>query len=191
LAIKHTNEKRKTYYLHKGETKKGNARYHFSLKAEGAMDGSLPKGYEIYENPCNAQVFLRKIPEKIIDDREIGIVKKGITALTDIKMYKVDARKESIIVYTPNQDTNALQRILANFAPIPQQTDEIIREIVSYAPVLKFVLVDVKRRTFVTQRYCYLGSVDDWMNVGNPSSLNTLVHEYIKHLGKQSYFDLY
>jgi hypothetical protein len=25
-----------------------------------------------------------------------------------------------------------------------------------------FQLVDVSRRTFQTQRYCFLGSVDDW-----------------------------
>src|SRR5262249_17703056 len=69
VPITHTNAKGKTYYLHQGTTKTGKPTYHFSMQSEGHLAESIPVGFEIYENP-NAQVFLRRIPPKIITDEE-------------------------------------------------------------------------------------------------------------------------
>jgi len=41
-----------------------------------------------------------------------------------------------------------------------------------------------------TQRYCFLGSVDDWIEIGKPGKLSTLVKRYVKHLGQDSYVEL-
>ena len=43
------------------------------MQSEGTLAKSMPAGYEIYENP-NAQVFLRRIPPKIITDEERQVV---------------------------------------------------------------------------------------------------------------------
>ena len=56
--------------------------------------------------------------------------------------------------------------------------------------MLQFILDDEKRRTFTAQRYCFRGSVDDWIDIGY-GPLTTLVKQYVKHLGKESYFELY
>jgi hypothetical protein len=42
----------------------------FAMKSEGQLADRIPEGFEIYENP-NAQVFLRRIPPKIITDEEL------------------------------------------------------------------------------------------------------------------------
>ena len=55
---------------------------------------------------------------------------------------------------------------------------------------MRFLLVDDQHRTFLTQRYCFIGSIDDWIDIGTPGKLATLVKKYVKHLGKESYFDL-
>src|ERR1700752_3044597 len=73
VPITHTNAKGKTYYLHQGTTKTGKPKYHFSMQSEGTLAKSIPAGFEIYENP-NAQVFLRRIPPKIITDEERKVV---------------------------------------------------------------------------------------------------------------------
>ena len=65
MPITYTNAKEKMYYLHQGTTKTGKPKYYFSTKPEGTLAASIPDGFEIYENP-NAQVFLRRIPPKII-----------------------------------------------------------------------------------------------------------------------------
>jgi len=61
---------------------------------------------------------------------------------------------------------------------------------VQYAPMLQFILDDEKRRTFTAQRYCFRGSVDDWIDIGY-GPLTTLVKQYVKHLGQESYFELF
>jgi hypothetical protein len=57
--------------------------------------------------------------------------------------------------------------------------------------MLVFHLVDATRRIFQTQRYCFLGSVDDWIEIGKPGKLSTLVKKYVKHLGQDSYVELW
>src|SRR5918999_1568123 len=77
VPITHTNAKGKTLYLHQGMTKTGKPKYYFSMQSEGTLAESIPGGFEIYENP-NAQVFLRRIPPKIISDEERQVVEDAM-----------------------------------------------------------------------------------------------------------------
>lgn len=88
MSITHVNTKGKTYYLHQGVTKTGKPKYHFAMKSEGALVQSIPDGFEIYENP-NAQVFLRRIPPKIITDEERQLVEDGMRQYASVKDYKI------------------------------------------------------------------------------------------------------
>jgi hypothetical protein len=56
--------------------------------------------------------------------------------------------------------------------------------------MLQFLLEDEKRRTFTAQRYCFIGSIDDWIDIGH-GALTKLVKRYVKHLGQESYFELF
>src|SRR5215510_11092624 len=91
VPITHTNAKGKTYYLHQGTTKTGRPKYHFSMQSEGTLAESIPVGFEIYENP-NAQVFLRRIPAKIITDEERQVVEEGMRKYASVQDYKIDVR---------------------------------------------------------------------------------------------------
>ena len=83
MPITHTNAKGKTYYLHQGTTKMGKPKDYFSMESNGALAESIPAGCEIYENP-NAQVFLRRIPPKIITDEERQVVEDGMRKYAEI-----------------------------------------------------------------------------------------------------------
>jgi hypothetical protein len=190
MPVKYTNSKGKIYYLHKKQTNTGKESYYFSMKNIGTICDSIPEGYEIYEHP-NAMVFLRKIPKKIILDEEIAIVEDGMKNYSILKAYKIDVRKNMIQIYTPNQDIDALEGILREFAPLPRTTKQAINDIINYSPDMQFILIDEEKRIFATQRYCYLGRIDDWISIGDPDSLEVLVKKYIQHLGKESFFDLY
>src|SRR2546429_6349224 len=89
MPITHTNAKGKTYYLHQGTTKTGKPKYYFSMQSEGTLAESIPAGFEIYENP-NAQVFLRRIPPKIITDEERKVVKDGMRNNAKVQDSKID-----------------------------------------------------------------------------------------------------
>jgi len=193
VPITHTNAKGQTFTLYQGTTKTGKPKYYFAMQSEGTLAQAIPAGYEIYENP-NAQVFLRRIPPKIMTDEECQIVAEGMRTYATVKDYKVDVKGNALLIYTAEQDIDALADIFKHTHPNPLENAELmttLRNIVHYSPMLVFQLVDAQRRIFQTQRYCFLGSVDDWIEIGKPGQLSTLVKKYVKHLGQDSYVALW
>jgi len=189
MPIQYTNRKDQTYYLHLGSNTSGQASYYFAMESEGNLADTIPPGYEVLEKP-NGQVFLRKIPPKIIADEERSLVEKALERFCDLKDCRVEVKKDAIIVHTPNQDIEALSQLL-DFGPVARRPDlqRILSRAVTYSPEMRFVLADKEKRTFVVERYCYSGSIDDWIDVDGPADLSKLV-KYVKHLGKDSYFEL-
>ncbi len=192
MPITHVNAKGKTYYLHQGVTKTGKPKYHFAMKSEGALVPSIPEGFEIYENP-NAQVFLRRIPPKIITDEERQLVEDGMRKYASVKDSKIDVRGKAIVIYTADQDVETLAGLFKDFHPDPKANPELmvtLRGVIQYSPMLQFILDDQEQRLFTAQRYCFRGSIDDWIDIDH-GKLATLVRTYVKHLDKESYFELF
>ena len=63
--------------------------------------------------------FLRRIPPKIITDEERRAVEEGMRTYTEVKDYKVDVRGNAILVYTAEQDIEALANIFKDTHPDP------------------------------------------------------------------------
>ena len=40
---------------------------------------------------------------------------------------------------------------------------------------MRFVLEDKKQRIFIAERFCFKGSIDDWIDIGGPDSLENLL----------------
>jgi hypothetical protein len=161
------------------------------MDSEGQLPDAIPTGFEVYENP-NAQVFLRRIPTKIITDEERQVVEDGIHKYADVQDYKIDVKGNAIVVYTADQDIDALVNLFQDVGSMRDEAQirSAIRREITYSPMLQCVLSDEKRRVFVAQRYCFRGAIDDWIDLGH-GPLATLVRRYVKHLGKESYFDLF
>ena len=192
MAITYTNAKGQLYVLHHGRTKTGKPTYYFSLKWEGHVADSIPDGFEIYENP-NAQVFLRRIPPKHITDEERQVVVDGMRKYASVEAYKIDVIGKTIVLYLADQDRDAFDRIFRDYPTSPEEKARImtvLRQQAHYSPMMQFILTDEKQRSFLPQRYCFRGSIDDWISIGLPNTLATVVKTYVKHLGKESYFEL-
>jgi hypothetical protein len=191
VPITHTNAKGKTSYLHQGTTKTGKPKYYFSMESNGELAESIPVGFEIYETP-NAQVFLRRIPPKIITDAERQVVEDGMRKYASVQDYKIDVRGNAIEIHIAHQDSETFSEMFTRARPDLDQTQiaAFVAQAVHYFPMMQFLLEDEKRRTFTAQRYCFIGSIDDWIDIGH-GQLTKLVKRYVKHLGQESYFDLY
>jgi hypothetical protein len=191
MPIQYVNRKGQTYYLHQGLTKTGKPKYFFSMKQEGQLVETIPDGFEIYENP-NAQLFLRKIQPKLITDDEVAAVEEGMKHYSQVEYYRVDVRKNIITIFITDQDLDRLTEFF-RFAPGARGINlkDYFAKTATYSPMLRFVLLDKDRRIFSTQRYCFLGSIDDWIDIGRSGKLNDLVKTYVKHLGQESYYDLF
>ncbi|EKU97016.1 hypothetical protein Lepto7375DRAFT_1050 [Leptolyngbya sp. PCC 7375] len=194
MTITYTNRSLQTYYLHQGTTKTGKPKYFFSKKSEGNLVEQIPDGFEIYENP-NAQVFLRRIPKKIITDAEVQVVKQGMENFSKVKPFIIDVKKEIIYIFISKGNTDQLSEMIRSTAvPFNRDADtieQLIQQSMRYTSDLRFTLIDKQNRRFQTERYCYLGSIDDWIYIGHEDSLDVLVKTYLPHLGQESFFELH
>ena len=182
----------KGYDTAKGGTKTGKPKYYFSMKREGQLAESIPEDFEIYENP-NAQVFLRRIPPKIITDEERQLVEDGMRKYASVQDYKIDVKGKAIIVYTADQSVDTLVDLFKDLHPDPAANPQLmttLRGVIQYSPMLTFILDDKEQRLFTAQRYCFRGSIDDWIDIDH-GKLAQLVRTYVKHLGYESYFELF
>src|SRR4030042_582686 len=108
MAVKHTNRRGQTFYLHQGTTKTGKPKYFFSLSNNGELTYTVPNGFEIYENP-NSQVFLRRKQPKLITDEEVAGVEEGLKRCSHQERCRVDVRKAVITIYAPDQNLAELE----------------------------------------------------------------------------------
>src|SRR3989442_12305625 len=142
--ITHTNAKGQTFSLYQGNTKTGKAKYYFAMQSEVTLAKAIPPGYEIYENP-NAQVFLRRIPPKIITDEERRAVEEGMRTYATVKDYKVDVKGNAILIYTADQDMETLAAIVCDPHTSREENArrmQVLRESRHYSDLLRFRLVD-------------------------------------------------
>ena len=74
---------------------------------------------------------------------------------------------------------------------VPGRADrlrELLEHRAQFTPVLRFILVDAEQRTFCTERWCYLGSIDDWIDVGPMGPVHLLSRQWIPKLGTDAPF---
>ena len=195
MPVTYTNRQGRTYYLCQGLTKTGKPRYYFAREPKGEPVEQVPKGYEIREN-VNGLVFLAKVrPVQILPD-EVTAVEAAVQRHPQAHNYRIDVRDNRIEVYErvgadPEELVPALQRM---GAPIGGRTEELRRVLeqgARFSPVLRFILVDEAKRTFRAERWCYLGSIDDWIDVGPTGRVRRLARKLIPRLGSDAFFGLH
>jgi hypothetical protein len=191
MPIQFINRKGDTYFLHEGLTKTGKPKWFFSKKAEGKLAEAIPAGYEIYENH-NAQVFLRIIVPMLVTKNEIETVDEGVRKFAKLRNFIVEAKNDSIIVFVADEKTDFFEELMGSRFGITDRDKlaSIIQATLSYMPMMRFVLVDEDKRNFTAERWCFRGSIDDWIPLMGIGDLSTLVKKYTPHLGKESFFEL-
>jgi len=190
MSIQHISRTGKTYFLTSVPGKTGKPKYYFSTRPGATQVDSLPKGFEIYEN-VNGQVFLRRKTPRLITDTELELVNAALKRHAEEWRYKVEVKKNALIIHEASDNSAALERIAL---PWLNQSD-IARSVIqsaSYTAVLKFILVDDEKRLFLAERFCFRGAINDWIGIGaGPQTLRAATRNFIKHLGQESFFELF
>lgn len=188
MSVERTSRTGKRYYLHVKTTVAGKTNCFFSTDNDGPLAEQIPEGYEVYEN-VDGQVFLRKKTKQVILPDELAIVETALRQHGEPWQYRAEVKKNAIIVHEAG-DMGGIERLANTFGHRSLSAAEKAR-FASYMAVLRFVLHDKKARLFTTDRFCFKGSIDDWINVGGPGTLMSQVHEYVKHLGRESFYELF
>lgn len=189
FPIQRVSRTGKTYYLVQRASKTGRPAYTFTTSPQGQPVDAIPEGYEIYEN-VDAQVFLRKKVALLVSDAEMSLIADALRAQGRAWRYWVEARKDNVTIHEAGGDMDSLSDMFRTFRG-RGLTDEERRRHAGYMAVLRFTLVDPETRQYVTERYCFRGSVDDWIHIGGPGPLAAQCRKFIRHLGRESFYDLF
>jgi hypothetical protein len=195
MPVTYTNRKGYTYYLCRGVTKTGKPRYYFAREIKGEPVEEIPAGYEISES-VNGIVSLVKARPAQIRPEEIEAVEGAIGRHPKPNNYRVNVKPDRIEIYERvGPDANDLVDALAQEgllrAGLTGRIQTEIEQHGQFTPVLRFILIDAERRDFGVQRMCYLGSIDDWIDIGVTGTADELARRLIPRLGTDRFFDLY
>ena len=122
MGFEHVNRKDDTYFLQVRTTKTGKPNYYFGRKLTGVPVDTLPDGYEIYENPKDGQVYLRKAKPTQILPIERETVEQGVRA--DIAHCIVEVEGDSLVVYLPGTQESDVEKLITLTEPpwLPSST---------------------------------------------------------------------
>jgi hypothetical protein len=184
MAKGFTNRKGKTYFIKKRKTKTGKTSYTMTLKESKDCVDEEPKGYEVHELPENGQLVIRKKIPMVYNLKEVHIIKSTLKKNETISDFKLDIRGEEIIIYI--SEISELD-FLSGFGGLLGNKIGLIK---NYEARMKLIKTDNETDRYAIQRFCYRGSIDDWITIGISTNLSKLAEKYIYHLGKESYFEL-
>lgn len=191
-AIVYTNCDGDEYFLHEGVTKTGKPRYFVSKKNEGTLAKAMPGGFEFYEQP-GGRVYFRKIQKTPIREEELHYVQNKIADMIDQEYEDEMAQyKSPLSVQIGLESQRRTGKRVSRFEAEIRKNEIIIYR-VRYSnamPIMKFALENEEKRLFHTSRWCFMGSIDDWIGVGTTGYLFDLVDKYCPTLGTEDFYEL-
>ncbi|MGA7878579.1 MAG: hypothetical protein WCA08_23165 [Desulfoferrobacter sp.] len=196
MSVQYTNRKGQAYFLHQGKTKTGKPKYYFSMKGGSNLVETIPDGYEVYEN-ANGQVFLIREQPKTIKDDERLLVEESLGKIQGDKSYRLDVKGGVITIHESNENTRELRRMFEELSAYrsPSATEAELSKLLdrstTHSPLMRFILEDGEKRLFSVQRYCFRGSVDDWIQISGAQHIIVVVEKFIQYLGRGSFFGLF
>ena len=109
--------------------------------------------------------------------------------------YRVSVKHDRIEVYeSVGPDVNGLLSDLEGLGFLSRAKEADVRAVLErgarFTPVLRFILEDEETRLYRVERWCYLGSIDDWIFV-TTGPLAQLARRMIPRLGTDAFFDLF
>lgn len=193
--MEYVNRRGDRYYIFQGKTKTGKPKF-FASKRETSEKGArvtiLPDEFEVFENPSNGTVSVRRRKPSRIFPTERDLVDRLSVELSGYSYVQTIVDGDRIVIYTPDTDPDAAGTTLARVlgSEPPSAAGWTMRH-ATYSADMRFTIHDVDRRTYIAERYCYRGSVDRWIHIGGPAPLESLARKLVQHLGKDSFYDLF
>ncbi len=195
MPITYTNRKGVKYYLCLSTTKAGKPHYYFAREQKGEPVDELPPGYKIGET-VNGQVYLQPDRTGPIRPEEVEIVEAAIRRHPQSRNYRVDLKRDWIVVYeNTNPDEEELLSLAKQISILTANRREALSSLAEkwahFEPVMRFTLVDAEQRTFRAERMTYSGH-GGWRELWDEEAqpLVELADRLIPTLGTDEFFEL-
>jgi hypothetical protein len=195
MSVTYTNRKGFTYFLNKGVTKTGKPRYCFAREQKDEPVEEIPAGYEVEES-VNAIVSLVKARPQLIRPEESASVEAALKKHPKAGNYRLAIKYDQIMIYEGiGGGMDSLRIILGQAGLNMERAEERLQKeldrYTQFTPVMRFILDDQETREYYAERWCYRGSIDDWIYAGHSGKINSLAKKLIPTLGTDEFYELY
>ncbi|MEL7121857.1 MAG: hypothetical protein AAFO07_20585 [Bacteroidota bacterium] len=193
MAISIENSKGKSYFVKSKKTKRGNTTYYMTKKEDGTCLSEVPNGYEVFEKFDSNVLFIRKKKKSLFDLKEINLIKSSLRNNKGLTDFRIDTHGKILSVYTADKEMNERQfESLVKPFYSRSQIDHYRSMWIKFEERMRIIVHENKGdREYEVKRYCYKGAVDDWITIGVESDIESVVKDYLIHLGRDSYYELY
>jgi hypothetical protein len=161
----------------------------------GESVADLPPGFTISESVNGVVSLVRDRPSPI-QPAEVAAAEAAIHQHPQAHRYRVAAKRDRI---------EFSERVGPDYADVLHEIGVIglarsdlaegLRDLeerhARFAPVLRLTLVDRERRVFRAERWCYLGSIDDWITLGQTGTAAELARALVPALGTDDFYELW
>jgi hypothetical protein len=181
MQISYKNRKGELHYLKAVKTKKGGIRYYVvkNLKDSDELLTQVPDGFEFHELPFDGQVVLRKKLQSTITDEEFAILDSVMKKHKTVKDYIIEKKANALMLYIAGHNRKDFFFYTNKQFKSIQRYDE------------KLIFGKDEDGLYEVQRYCYLGSIDDWITIGSSRDLKSLAEKYCYHIDKDSLYEFW
>jgi hypothetical protein len=196
MPIAYNNRKGHTYYLCQGMTKTGKLRYYFTREPRDDVPDQIPEGYRISES-VNGVVSLVKDRPQLILPQEVASVEAALDRHPKGHDYRVAVQRNQVMIYERlGPDVESLSAIVEKLSLLPlgilkRRVQDQLDQMARFSPVMRFILVDPKERTFKVERWSYFSDVEDWIDIDESGRLDKLARRLIPKLGTDDFFELF
>ena len=195
MPVTYTSRKGLTYTLCQGTTKTGKPRYYFAREPKDQVLDQVPDGYAISES-VNGIVSLVKDRPSQLHASEIAAVEAQLHKHSKSRNCRLGVKSDRMEIFElvgPDPQTliAALRRESVLSPGMVERLQAERHRYGQFTPVLRFILADPERRTFRAERMCWLGSIDDWIDVEPHGPIEKVVRALIPKLGTDAFFELH
>jgi hypothetical protein len=162
-------------------TKIGNIRFILSRSCENTID-ELPYGFEVYE-PANSNPIIRRKFERMINENEIEIIKKVLNKICKGLDYVINEKEDGIELYVDEKYNTKLSVVELTYYMSGIRKNEKV----FYEPSFK---ISRYGNEYHIDRFCFIGSINDWMYIDKDQNLENLCKKYFIHIKNESYYEL-
>jgi hypothetical protein len=173
------------YYVKAKETKTGKTTYFLTKKLDEACLDKLPIEYEVFEKYDTRILYIRKAQPTLFSKEEIKVIEKELKKNKAIADFKLDCYGNEMKIYVAEDNESsqlsALMRLMGGG----------VMNFKNYEERMKIKIEGVNDdKSYEFMRFCYRGSVDDWIPIGGGKNLQKLAQKILIHLGEESFFEI-
>lgn len=184
--LTYINRKGQTYFFRKVSGNRG-TQIVCSQKATDDSLVAIPETHEVVELP-NGQVSCRKKINYDLLSEEMALAKELCPTLVNSKVLTfVEVKKKALVIHS--KETSKLDRIVERLPARSEVDFATLADNIPFEPMMKLELYDKKLRTFIIYRMCFMGE-SEWMPLDD-GPLETLLRDYIYHIGQESFYELF